>query len=422
MKLHVFVATTQGLVAIQNIIDIDDVEISSIVSVNGTSTTANISSAYHGFVKKGAGIIEQDFGGSSYRVNLSERIDHGNSWQLAFYLAHIAHEQDLLGDGEVQPADQIICATGEINTTKREVLAVGQVRLKQALAKEQIQQWLQMAVKLTFLLPEANRQDVDPAWPIQPQLISTIDDAVRCMPVLAASKPLTAQSAASSEPQLPFRARLMTRLAKISDQNLSLKFKLLLGLLFIVLLSGLFQLNIAPTVKPPSGPLDVLSAAATTSVARVISPLDTDQIEITATLAIYGDCSDELSQQQVKNNGPVFVTTKLVNLCQLMLAAPPEVTTVILVAADTHAIVLLERDQNSWQIPLPEIQVVDRHYFLVLLPRANTELERPDYRHLLQHYLQREIKSPLLKVNHLQQWLNKNNWPGTIISHSLDTF
>ncbi len=55
MKLHIFVATTQGLVAIQNITTIDDADISSIVSINGTSTTANISSAYHNFVQKGAG-------------------------------------------------------------------------------------------------------------------------------------------------------------------------------------------------------------------------------------------------------------------------------------------------------------------------------------------------------------------------------
>lgn len=418
MKLHVFVATTQGLVAIQNIIDIDDVEISSIVSVNGTSTTANISSAYHCFVKKGAGIIEQDFGGRSYRVNLSERIDHGNSWQLAFYLAHVASEQGMLGDGHVRSGDQIICATGEINTSKREVQAVEQVRLKQTLAKAQIRQWLQMAVKVSFLIPDSNQQDVAPDWPIQPQLISTLDEAVHCMPVLAASKPLTAQTAPSSEPPLPIGDPPMTTSANIFDKNAGLKLKLLIGLLCIVVLSVLFQLNIAPIVKSPTGPPDVLTGAATAD--RVISPFDTDQIAITATLAIYGDCSDELSQQQVKNNGPVFVTTKLVNLCQLRLAAPPEVISVILVAADTHAIRLLERDQNSWQIPLPEIQLVDRHYLLVLLPGGNTE--QPDYQQLLQHYLQREIESPLLKVHHLQQWLNKNNWPGTIISHSLDTF
>jgi hypothetical protein len=116
MKVHVFVATTQGLVAIQNIRLIDDADISSIVSVNGTSTIANISTAYHHFVKKGAGIIQQDFGACSYRVNISDRIDHGNSWQLAFYLAHAVEQQGVLGDGEVVLGDYVICATGEVNT------------------------------------------------------------------------------------------------------------------------------------------------------------------------------------------------------------------------------------------------------------------------------------------------------------------
>ena len=83
MKIHIFIATTQGLVAIQNITPIDDEDISSVVSVNGTSTTANISGSYHNFVKKGVGIIHQMFGACSYRVDISARIDQGNSWQVA---------------------------------------------------------------------------------------------------------------------------------------------------------------------------------------------------------------------------------------------------------------------------------------------------------------------------------------------------
>jgi len=182
MKLHIFVATTQGLVAIQNITTIDDADISSIVSVNGTSTTANISSAYHSFVKKGAGIIQQDFGGCSYRMNIAQRIDQGNSWQLAFYLAHAAQNQQILGDGIVKPGDQVICATGEINTTSREIHHVADVALKQNLATKQIALWRKMKVKTSFLVPHSNAKDINKNLATNTQLVNTIEQALLLLP------------------------------------------------------------------------------------------------------------------------------------------------------------------------------------------------------------------------------------------------
>jgi pSer/pThr/pTyr-binding forkhead associated (FHA) protein len=182
MKLHIFVATTQGLVAIQNITAIDDADISSIVSINGTSTTASISNAYHNFVKNGAGIIQQDFGACSYRINISQRIDQGNSWQLAFYLAHAAHKREILGNGQVNPGDQVICATGEVNTTSRDIHRVEDVNLKQSLANKQIQQWRKMDVKTSFLVPKQNAQEINKQLTITTDLIINLAQALSFLP------------------------------------------------------------------------------------------------------------------------------------------------------------------------------------------------------------------------------------------------
>ncbi|WP_057831424.1 FHA domain-containing protein [Colwellia sp. TT2012] len=187
MKLHIFVATTQGLVAIQNITAIDDADISSIVSINGTSTTANISSAYHNFVKKGAGIIQQDFGACSYRINISDRIDHGNSWQLAFYLAHAAKNDNILGDGQVSAGDQVICATGEVNTSNRNIQGISEISLKQQLAAKQIKQWHKNNNKVCFLVPEANRQDLDKQLPLNIKLVSSLAQALCYLPLTASA-------------------------------------------------------------------------------------------------------------------------------------------------------------------------------------------------------------------------------------------
>ena len=186
MKTHIFIATTQGLVSIQNITPIDDEDISSVVSVNGTSTTANISGSYHNFVKKGVGIIQQMFGACSYRVDISARIDQGNSWQVAMYLGHLAQSKGLLGNGEVSQGDTVICATGEVNTTNYQVLAVTQVAVKFKLALPQLEKWTQLGAKVTFLLPEANQSELKNDYCL---LIKNLEQAAATLPHILQEQP-----------------------------------------------------------------------------------------------------------------------------------------------------------------------------------------------------------------------------------------
>ncbi|MGL1957125.1 MAG: hypothetical protein OCD00_07405 [Colwellia sp.] len=426
MKLHIFVATTQGLVAIQNITKIDDDEINSIVTVNGTSTTANISSAYHSFVKKGAGIIQQEFGGSSYRVNLSQRIDSGNSWQLAFYLAHVANAQNMLGNGQVKANDHVICATGEINTSERLVQPVEQVHLKQTLAKEQIEHWQQISAEITFLIPKGNEQNIEASAAKVTKLITTLEDAVNYLPVLAASKPIKAKNTEQTAVALLTNTDVIVNKNIIVDKKRSLKLTFFVGLFSVVVILVLLKNNFVFT-QAVNHENNILTVKSASTKVQDESHLNTVPISITATLAKYGDCKDGIIKQQVKkqvtDQKQLFAATKLANLCQLTLLTPSEITTVILVAADTRAIRLLTLNEHSWQIPLPTTQNIDRRYYLVLLPSSKTEtIKKIDYKQQLQQYLQREIKSPLVNVSHLQQWLNNNNWQGTIVSHTLDTY
>lgn len=181
MKVHIFVATTNGLVAIQNIIPIGDSDINSVVSINGTSTTANISAAYHGFVRKGAGIIEDDFGCCSYRVNVSDRIDHGGSWQLAFYLAHFSSKNSMLGDGlNIVSNDSVIVATGEINTADRQVIPVEQVPLKLQLAAKPIKNFLKIGANVVFIAPLINTENLPfKKYPCPIEPVTSIEQALR---------------------------------------------------------------------------------------------------------------------------------------------------------------------------------------------------------------------------------------------------
>ena len=392
MKLHIFVATTQGLVAIQNIIAIDDADISSIVSVNGTSTTANISSAYHNFVKKGAGIIAQDFGICSYRLNVSERIDHGNSWQLAFYLAHAASEQNLLGDGLVQSGDHIICATGELNTTSRHIQAVGQVRLKQDLAIDTIVQWQEMAAEISFLIPNDNADEIATDFPIEVTPITSLEQALSYLPTLAATKE-TESVCTSKERKKNGEADIIAKPTTTNNDQTPHRNRKFLSKQLVVVVIGLAiiiawfqqelfveQNNPRPTTieaklkqhleqqkkdTQSEKSQQTLKSPESTPESKV--ELAASQVNMVATFAKYGDCKGELDMQTVQKKGLLFKATELADLCQLIFATSENITTVILIAADTQAVKVLNNNDGFWQIPLPKNRAKDRNYYLLSL-------------------------------------------------------
>jgi hypothetical protein len=430
MKLHVFVATTQGLVAIQGITAIDDSDIRSIVSINGTSTTANISSAYHNFVRKGAGIIEQDFAKCSYRVNVSERIDHGNSWQLAFYLAHSANAQGFLGDGKVKVGDQVICATGEINTSNRSVQQVDQVALKQSLAAEQIQQWQLMGNDVCFLIPQDNQQDIALDLALKISAVSNLEQALSYLPILAASIG-TAQPIAKAGDSIKLSGLLS--LARLKIQHFSSKTLLWFTLILSAWLLAWMQFtsftgadadNInaqqpsaiqQPSLSDQSQSQD--NQQSTELTTNRLTGISMAQVSMKAYFAKYLDCQDETIEQSVSKSRDGFLASKLVNLCLLTLDAPASIQSVLLVAVDSRAIRLLSRQDKHWQIPLPKKQSTDRDYYLILMAHSSPQLVQS-----LQNYLYQTPRLGTLKYPEIEQWLNNNHWQALIVRHSLHSF
>ncbi|HJP53297.1 MAG TPA: hypothetical protein QF556_01070, partial [Rhodospirillales bacterium] len=85
--VRVYIATTQGPSEVQRIAE-EDPKVRSVVCLDGTSEALPISAAYDAFVRKPTGVIEKNFGHSVYRLDVSERISDGKSWQLGFFAAH----------------------------------------------------------------------------------------------------------------------------------------------------------------------------------------------------------------------------------------------------------------------------------------------------------------------------------------------
>jgi hypothetical protein len=183
LNIHIFIATSKGLVGIQSITELQDRELQSVITINGSTDLASISSAYHRFVQKSTGVIQAEFGGHSFRANISRNIDQGNSWQLPFYLAHFIqanvndrHASQLapdavevvervikLGQGIPEPGDIVLIATGQINTSTGAIGSVNHIPEKCITASAQIKLWMKKGILVEFFVPASNHRTNDPA-------------------------------------------------------------------------------------------------------------------------------------------------------------------------------------------------------------------------------------------------------------------
>jgi hypothetical protein len=385
MKTHIYIATTQGLVAIQNITPIDDQDISSVVSVNGTSTTANISSSYHNFVKKGVGIIHQMFGACSYRVDISARIDQGNSWQLAMYLAHLTQSQGLLGNGEVNQGDSVICATGEVNTSNHQILAVGEMAVKLKLALPQLEKWTLLGAKVQFFIPLANQSEV--AKNNYCLAISNLEQAAAALPKIS-----------QNQPQQNVKNK------KLVNTNYQHKAIIFLTTLALVIFFGLSQLTSTESNKHQS----------LTTKENIANLQPTLKPQLVALLKQGKSCVQTSSQDMVLTN-KVFADLALNQLCELYLQTHQSIVQLLLVAQDAYTVLPLNQNQQGWQIPLPKNRLSDRNYFLVTFSQTLSEAKIEQ----LRLYREAMPKANMLTGSVLADWLQKQQVEFSIYSHKL---
>lgn len=385
MKIHIFIATTQGLVAIQNITPIDDEDISSVVSVNGTSTTANISGSYHNFVKKGVGIIHQMFGACSYRVDISARIDQGNSWQVAMYLAHLAQSKGLLGNGEVNDGDTVICATGEVNTTNHQILAVAEVALKFKLAQPQLDQWALLGAKVHFLLPQANQTDVKQNN--YTLLVSNLDQAASALP--------------SSTQKQYTQSVKNEKLVAINPRYI------IAGAISILVLVMIFGLNKLISTDD----ISFQPVANKTNVSEV-EPIK--KVQLFAVLKQDKSCAQTSSKHVLLAN-KTFAELALNQLCKLYLQTHKSQGQVLLVARDAYTVIPLNQSQQGWQVPLPKKRVADRSYFLVQIVQTISEAKIEQ----LRLYREAMPKPNMLTESTLMAWLQTQGVEFSVYSHKL---
>ena len=115
----VLIPTTQNVVGFTDITE-ENKNVSPIVCINNNLTPLAISSDYNNFVKSPSGVVEKFTNISSYRLDLTDNIDTGESWQLGFFVAHLINHIKKLIFSEVDDlithnANSILWCTGIIN-------------------------------------------------------------------------------------------------------------------------------------------------------------------------------------------------------------------------------------------------------------------------------------------------------------------
>ena len=154
MRVRVFIATTEGPVAVQRI-TAEDPDVPSVACRDGTTEVLAISRDYTRFVDRGTGLVAALTGHGAYRLDLDRPVDGGRSWQLPVLLAHLLEAEGRLA-GPDEPADLALLATGEVDRNQR-VRPVGRIGEKLAAAGDLIARHAEMEPPLSVLLPAADR-------------------------------------------------------------------------------------------------------------------------------------------------------------------------------------------------------------------------------------------------------------------------
>ena len=158
--VRVLIATTEGPVEVQSLIEEDPELGRSVVCIDGTTRTAGIDRDYQAFVSRGTGLIERLYEHGAFRLDVSRRVDAGGSWQLAVLIAHALHASGKLATAN-QAAQIVVWATGQVSPVNLSVCAVGHVTQKVNSSLDRLKTEATERRRVIMVWPKANAPDCD---------------------------------------------------------------------------------------------------------------------------------------------------------------------------------------------------------------------------------------------------------------------
>ncbi|WP_395714230.1 hypothetical protein [Reyranella sp.] len=158
-QVRVSIATTSGAIAIERIAPLG-LRKSRVFTWRGLAPLPAISASYDEFVRKRVTRILPSGDTGPFRIDLSQEIDTGDSWQLAVLAAHALHRAERLAGRESDDADTWLFATGTVDFE----MAAGEVgyvedKLRLLLRDERLNAVVASGKRVVVAMPEANAAD-----------------------------------------------------------------------------------------------------------------------------------------------------------------------------------------------------------------------------------------------------------------------
>lgn len=176
-KVRVLIATTTGPVEVLRLVEENPAIGRSVVCIDGTTEIAGITPDYQAFVASPTGIIQRLYGHSCYRLDISEPIDNGSSFQLGAFAAHALQAVDRLAQEE-DDYGTIVLVTGSVRAVDLEVREVTHVSRKIERALELLRQERQRGRRVIVAVPAGNLPEVP-----HHQRLQLEASAIRLLPV-----------------------------------------------------------------------------------------------------------------------------------------------------------------------------------------------------------------------------------------------
>jgi hypothetical protein len=206
MDIAVYVATTAGPVRVERIV-VEDAPLSQVYQGHTYRPLEPVSAAYGDFVGSG-GPVEKAFGpfeSRSFRLEVSGPIGSGNSWELAFFVAHgLARAGRLAPPGGA--ATHALLLTGQVDVDLK-VQPVGHIAEKIAAAQGLFDECQAGGIAISIFLPA----DDAPAAPDRraagrqivgivdaPQVLDNIGIALEAAPGTSGAVPGVCRSASAA--------------------------------------------------------------------------------------------------------------------------------------------------------------------------------------------------------------------------------
>jgi hypothetical protein len=156
---RLLIGTTKGPVELKGLRREKPAVRRSVVCIGGATERAGIDRAYHDFVARGTGVIEEVFGNGRFRADVSSRIDAGSSWQLGLFTAHALFSASRFAT--TSAPELLIFATGTVSPIDLSIGEVGYVPQKLKLLIDWVRLIRPAAQEMLVFIPAGNAGEVD---------------------------------------------------------------------------------------------------------------------------------------------------------------------------------------------------------------------------------------------------------------------